>query len=149
MKSVFFNFFIAIAFLFSTAAMSMDDGALEMLKSMKIDKTQISSMLDNLEKMGRITPEQARKAKDELNSLNDSELKKYQDIAIKKVASGDAERIMKHDFTQSTPKLDASVVELPQGSSPSAVSNRAPASASPQPIVEEEPAKIDFTKLGQ
>lgn len=140
MKSFIFKF-LALSFLLVSSAFAMDAASLEMLKSMDIDKGQVSSMLEQLQKMGQITPEQAAKAKAELNSISDAEFSKYKEVAIKKVQSGDADRIMKHDFTKGTPKLEASLVEKTHATTET---KRVPAS-----VKKEAPAVIDFTKLGQ
>jgi hypothetical protein len=138
--------FSVLLLLSSFSVFAMDAGMLEMLKTMKIDKEQVATMVDELQKMGRITPEQAIKAKKELNGLTDNDLDKYKNAAVDKIKSGDANRLINHDYTKGTPKLETpSVVELPN-----APAQRKPASA---PAAEDEAVKketaIDFSKLGQ
>lgn len=134
----------ALLFLSVSIAHSMDPQALEMLKSMKVDKAQISVAIDQLQSMGRITPEQAAKAKKELNGMNDADVDKYNKMAHDKIKNGDVERLMAHDFKKGTPTLEpSSVVEVPK-------SKRSPASA---PEATQAPqvdnTKVDFSKLGQ
>lgn len=90
----------------------MNPEMIKMLKEMKIDKAQVSKMLESLQKSGRITKEQAAGARKKLAGLNEKELNKYKNMAVEKVESGDANRIIKHDYTKGTPKLNAgSVIE--------------------------------------
>lgn len=146
MKSIFSRTLTILLIFTSFNLVAMDDSMLEMLKTMKIDKAQVTKMVDELQKMGRITPEQASKAKKELSGLSDKELDVYKNAAVKKIKSGDAERLINHDYTKGTPKLETpSVVEIQ-----TPVSDRKPASTLESP--KDSPknaAKIDFSKLGQ
>lgn len=142
MKKLFGGILIGFSLLASLNAYSMDEGMVEMLKSMNIDKAQVSQMVDQLQQMGRITPDQAAKAKKELSGLTDGDLENYRKAAVQKIKSGDAERLINHDYTKSEPKLETpSVLEVKKDAS------RIPAS---EPADEVKPApKIDFSKLGQ
>lgn len=118
----------------------MDAASLEMLKGMKVDKAQISMAIDQLQQMGRITPEQAAKAKKDLEGLSQKDVDKYNKMAQEKIANGDADRIINHDYTKSSPKLNPT----------SDVVKKEPASTAPaQPVPVTPPPTIDFSKLGQ
>ena len=142
MKKIFKRAFLGITLLASFNLSAMDEAAIEMLKSMKIDKAQVSEMVDHLQKMGKITPEQAAKAKRELSGLSEKDLDKYKSAAVKKIKSGDAQRIINHDYTKSEPKLEPpSVLEVDNTQK-----SRMPASV---PKEKASSPKIDFSKLGQ
>ncbi|MCO4794794.1 MAG: hypothetical protein KC493_13830 [Bacteriovoracaceae bacterium] len=131
---------IIICFLFfvSVIANAMDAGMMNMLKGMKIDKAEVSKMLDSMVKMGQITPEQAAKARKELNGLNDKDFQKYSEIAKKKIQSGAASKMMKQDLNNK--KEPASVT-----------SSKPQAPPKKQESLDEtiDNTTIDFSKLGQ
>ncbi|MFT6070351.1 MAG: polyhydroxyalkanoate synthesis regulator phasin [Bacteriovoracaceae bacterium] len=149
MKKIFGRFLtksIAALLIFSSCSlMAMDKGMVEMLKTMKLDKTEVANMVDQLVEMGRITPAQAANAKKELSGLTESDLDKYKNAAVKKIESGEASRLIDHDYKKGMPKFDTpSVVEIQEPQK-----GRKPASI---PAPEEAPkknTKIDFSKLGQ
>jgi DNA-binding MarR family transcriptional regulator len=146
MKKIFKLALTSLLILSSFNLMAVDDAMVEMLKTMKIDKSQVSQMVDQLQQMGRITPEQAAKAKKELSVLTEKDLDVYKNAAVKKIKSGDAQRLIDHDYTKGQPKLETpSVVEIQ-----TPVKTREPASTlvSPQPESKDK-SKIDFSKLGQ
>ncbi len=149
MKKIFGRFLVrslATVLIFSSfSLMAMDEGMVKMLKTMKLDKTEVANMVDQLVEMGRITPAQAANAKKELSGLTENDLDKYKKVALKKIESGEASRLIDHDYKKGMPSLDTpSVVERqnpPSGRKPASI-----------PAPEEAPkknTKIDFSKLGQ
>lgn len=61
-------------------AQGLDVG--EMITKMKLDKGQLARMIDQLVQTGQIKPEEAKKAKEELLKMNDSDLNKLKLDAV-------------------------------------------------------------------
>lgn len=116
----------------------MDAGMMGMLKGMKIDKAEVAKMLDSMVKMGRITPEQAAKARKELNGLNDKDFEKYSEMAKKKIQSGAANQMINKDLKNK--KEPASVA-------PANTNVEAKKEKSLEESIDN--TTIDFSKLGQ
>jgi len=130
---------LSFLILFSFSVNAMDAGMMDMLKGMKIDKAEVSKMLDSMVKMGRITPEQAAKARKELNGLNDKDFEKYSEMAKKKIQSGAANNMINQNLKNK--KEPASV----------APSKKSVIKSKKEESLEEsiDNTTIDFSKIGQ
>ncbi len=85
-----FLFFMTSA---SFISLAQDDAETEyktmdqMLGSVKLEKKQIESMVDNLVSSGRIKPEEAQDAKRALASMNESDLEELKNAAVSEIKS--------------------------------------------------------------
>ncbi|GAB4023082.1 MAG: hypothetical protein Fur0010_26270 [Bdellovibrio sp.] len=62
---------------------------LEMLKGMKLDRAQIESALQQLEKQGIVSKDEAEKARNKLSGMSDGDIDKLKTQAIDKVQKGE------------------------------------------------------------
>lgn len=69
----------------------MEFGALQNMGA--INKNQISGMLDQMVKSGRLTEGDAKRAKEKLGTMSESEMKDLNSEALKRVESGNIPRM--------------------------------------------------------
>jgi polyhydroxyalkanoate synthesis regulator phasin len=77
---------IGLTFLFSLSVFAQTPAELAKLaEGMKLDKTQVSNMIDMMVKMGKISKEDAKKAKQELGNYSAEDMQALQHQAIEKM----------------------------------------------------------------
>jgi len=75
---------LMLAFSLSSFAQSPADLA-KLAENMKLDKGQVSNMIDMMVKMGKISKDDAKKAKEELGKYSDEDMQALQHQAVQKI----------------------------------------------------------------
>lgn len=103
-KNALLFLFLTLGLIFKSA-FAFDQTQLEMMKNMKIDKSQIESALKQLEAQGMVSNEEAEKARKQLSGMNDSDISKIKEQAVQKVKTGDIPKEVKQ-LQQNVPSLE-------------------------------------------
>lgn len=83
--------FTILILVFSFSAFSQSPADLAKLaENMKLDKGQVSNMIDMMVKMGKISKDDAKKAKEELGKYSDEDMQALQHQAVQKIKDGKA-----------------------------------------------------------
>lgn len=86
----------------------------EMITKMKLDKGQLARMIDQLVQTGQIKPEEAKKAKEELLKMNDSDLNKLKLDAVElyKEKGSDSSKLLDPKMKNALDEMKAGESEL-------------------------------------
>ncbi|MCP4913022.1 MAG: hypothetical protein GY909_07875 [Oligoflexia bacterium] len=90
-KALAFSMLLLVLSPLTQAQGMMELGALQNMGA--INKGQISGMLDQMVKSGRISEDDAKRAKEKLGSMSDSDMKNLSNEAMKRVKSGNIPRM--------------------------------------------------------
>lgn len=99
----------------------------DMAKGMQLDKASVIKMIDLMVQTGKITPEQAKKAKEELKKKDNKELEEIKQQAIFKMKNG----------MQQIPNMKGSSSSSSSSSSTSSSSSSSSSSSEPSEAVKE------------
>lgn len=106
------RYFFCLIFAFSLSISTayafegMDRGQLkEMAENFNLDRGQISSMIDLLERTGQITSAQAKEAKQELENYSDDDINALREQAVQKINQADsADELMPKNMLRNAPQ---------------------------------------------